>query len=476
MFDMKSLPRVGAVSELDTRGLIDAIGAAARLEAATTARRLAAVAELFDRRLHEVDASEREQWLIDGHEQVTAEVAAALGISSKRAAGLVRVATSLYERLPLVAAVFAEGRVDYRVIAAIVSRTELILDDADVARIDSALARQVHRWNRLSRNKLTEVLDTAVITIDRLARKPARNPAEDREVGIGPDRAGMAELWGTVHTPDAIAFDARLEHLADTVCGNDPRTKAQRRADAVGALTAGATRLPCQCGREDCPTFSEPAPPQPEVVVTVITDATQTIGYAPGFGVLDEKALAEAVARATAKVRKLAHPGEAAAETGYRPSTALADFIRCRDLTCRFPGCDARAEVCDIDHTTPWPHGPTHPSHLKLLGRRHHLLKSFYTGPRWWQDTQQPDGTVTWTSPTGHTYTTKPNGALFFPVLAKPTGALTLTSSPPPGPRRGAAMPTRATTRAQERLARITYERNRNAMHYALNPEPPPPF
>lgn len=37
-------------------------------------------------------------------------------------------------------------------------------------------------------------------------------------------------------------------------------------------------------------------------------------------------------------------------------------------------------------------------------------------------------------------------------------------------------MPTRATTRAQERLARITYERNRDAKHYALNPEPPPPF
>ncbi|MGV0680767.1 HNH endonuclease, partial [Mycolicibacterium fortuitum] len=34
------------------------------------------------------------------------------------------------------------------------------------------------------------------------------------------------------------------------------------------------------------------------------------------------------------------------AEPGYRPSMALSEFIRWRDLTCRFPGCDAPAERC----------------------------------------------------------------------------------------------------------------------------------
>jgi hypothetical protein len=33
-----------------------------------------------------------------------------------------------------------------------------------------------------------------------------------------------------------------------------------------------------------------------------------------------------------------------------------------------------------------------------------------------------PDGTVQWTSPTGHTYTIKPGGSLFFPILATPVG------------------------------------------------------
>ena len=43
-------------------------------------------------------------------------------------------------------------------------------------------------------------------------------------------------------------------------------------------------------------------------------------------------------------------PGEAS-EPGYSPSAKLADFVRCRDLTCRAPGCDQPAVVCDLDHT-----------------------------------------------------------------------------------------------------------------------------
>jgi hypothetical protein len=48
----------------------------------------------------------------------------------------------------------------------------------------------------------------------------------------------------------------------------------------------------------------------------------------------------------------------------------LAEFVRLRDLTCRFPGCDQPAQVCDIDHTVPYQVGGlTHPSNLKLLCR-----------------------------------------------------------------------------------------------------------
>ena len=82
---------------------------------------------------------------------------------------------------------------------------------------------------------------------------------------------------------------------------------------------------------------------------------------------------------------------------GYLPSAALARSIRCRDLACRFPDCEAPAAVCEIDHTIPYPVGPTHPSNLKLLCVFHHQLKTSWG----WHDRQLPDATVVWTSPQG---------------------------------------------------------------------------
>jgi hypothetical protein len=40
--------------------------------------------------------------------------------------------------------------------------------------------------------------------------------------------------------------------------------------------------------------------------------------------------------------------------------------VRCRDLTCRWPGCDVPAMRCDLDHTIPHAKGgPTHAGNLK---------------------------------------------------------------------------------------------------------------
>jgi hypothetical protein len=83
-----------------------------------------------------------------------------------------------------------------------------------------------------------------------------------------------------------------------------------------------------------------------------------------------------------------------------------------------------------------------------------------------------PDGTIVWTSPSGRTYTTQPLGALFFPQLALPTGTLILPNSPPPGPNRELAMPTRKRTRAQDRAYRVQWERELNRARYAANPPP----
>ena len=104
--------------------------------------------------------------------------------------------------------------------------------------------------------------------------------------------------------------------------------------------------------------------------------------------------------------------GLAPKQPGYRPSAGLERFIRCRDLTCRFPNCDRPAEFCDVDHAVAYPLGATHPSNLRCLCRKHHLLKTFWAGATTgWHDEQLPDATIIWTSPSGHTYTTRPGSA-----------------------------------------------------------------
>jgi hypothetical protein len=126
------------------------------------------------------------------------------------------------------------------------------------------------------------------------------------------------------------------------------------------------------------------------------------------------------------------------------------------------------ADKCDIDHTVPYAAGgPTHPSNLKLECRFHHLLKTFWTGIGGWADKQLPDGTVQWRSPSGRIYTTKPGGALFFPVLASPTGELTIPTAAESAKDRGLMMPRRKKTGYQEQHDRISAERAINEARLA---------
>ena len=90
-------------------------------------------------------------------------------------------------------------------------------------------------------------------------------------------------------------------------------------------------------------------------------------------GLVSPELIAELAAEAN--LVPLVHPVDAAPEPGYVPSKKLADFVRCRDLTCRWPGCDHPAFDCDIDHTVPYADGgPTHASNLKCYCRTQQRL------------------------------------------------------------------------------------------------------
>lgn len=447
--------------EGDPATLIDAMAAAARAESAAIAERLRAIASLYRVRCR--DYEEAQFWRTDVFEAVAAEVSAAQNISRGRAGSQVRVAVSLYERLPQVAEVFARGDIDYRVLQMVIARTANVEDDI-IAGLDESLARQVRKWMRFSKAKLRDRLDVWVADYDPAAVRVPPSVEQNCYLDVEPhiEAAGMAMVGGVLDAVDAAAFDQRLDLIADSVCANDPRSKKQRRAAACGALGRGESSLACLCGSADCPaaTIRESAA---QLVIHLLAEqatlegTSARPGYLAGFGVLPAESVRTAAK--TAKLTPVRMPSSEP-ESGYRPSAGLRDFLQWRDLTCRFPGCDRPVAGCDLDHTTPWPFGPTHASELKHYCRTDHLIKTFYTGPNGWRDEQLPDGTIILTAPTGHVYRTEALGGILFPGLAVPTGPVA-TTTPVEGVGRTAMMPMRTTTREQDRRARIRQERRR---------------
>jgi hypothetical protein len=462
----------------DEAPLLAEMTAGRRAERSAVARRLMAAGRLCQVRMADLDAEDRMQWCIDNWEAVAAEVGAELGISRARASSEMNYGLELVERLPRLGAAMAAGEVDFQVIAVVVFRTGLIVDPAVLAAIDARLAAAAPAWNALSRRKIVELVDWWVRELDPAAERVARSTDENRHVQINPSAGGLAQFWGAMRAPDAAVLDRRLDQLAASVCAEDSRTKDQRRADALAVLAAGQDSMVCDCGSADCPAAGAGAPAP--VVIHVVAEAATvsgqgtTPGYLPGFGAVAAETVRELAARA--RLRPLTPAQEFTAEPRYRPSVALAEFIRARDLWCRFPGCEVAAEFCDIDHSIPWIRGgPTHPSNLNCKCRAHHLLKTFWCGDNGWAEQQHPDGTIVFISPSGRTYTTTPGGALFFPDLATPTATLTVPQQadpPPEDPGRTLMMPTRKRTRAEERAARIDWERGLNEARWAADPPP----
>jgi hypothetical protein len=259
-------------------------------------------------------------------------------------------------------------------------------------------------------------------------------------------------------TPSAPepAFPPRSEHAPASAADSLPaETPALPTVGPAGdtAPTAGPDAGP---GPAAVPAFAKPPAP-----------VRTPVGYVLGGGAVPPALLADLVARG-AKVRTVASATDLDGVRRYRPSAAIDEFVRMRAMTCMFPGCDQPATACDVDHTVPWPSGPTHPGNLGPKCRKHHLLKTFYGGPDGWRDRQLADGTIVWTAPTGHTYISVPGSRILFPrmvtdtPLPDPPPADATDLDAPPAPGRGVMMPIRSRTRAQNLAQEIAYERALN--------------
>ncbi|OBF37259.1 HNH nuclease [Mycobacterium sp. ACS1612] len=422
--------------------LVGEIADSVRGESVLLARRCAAIAALLAVRTAEAEAADPDPgWsMITGFARTTAEVSAAMNMTARGAQHLVAQAEALDVRLPKVAALLAAGGTDWRTVEQVIKRTELVDDAQCMATLDSGLAERIGSWLCWSRQRISNAVDAAVRAADPAAAKERRVRAHDERfvhVSAGPD--GTAVLRAKLPAPVAAIVDKQLAQMAKSVCGKDPRTMDQRRSDALWAL-AERRELTCACGQSDCPARTQdPQRPAGSVSLVINVIATEDTvagdsdqpGYLEGYGVIDAEQVRELAE--TAVIRPVECP-EVSAEQAhrYQPSAGLENWIRCRDLTCRFPGCDRKAWICDIDHTVAFNHndpaagGLTVADDLSCECREHHRLKTIHGGPGGWRDTQLPDGRIEWTSPTGRTYTTSPLGYDLFPQLRQacraPTG------------------------------------------------------
>jgi hypothetical protein len=329
------------------------------------------------------------------------------------------------------------------------------------------------------------------------------------------DGSGLASLFGTLFSPDAKALDGRLTAFADAMgalahgadrlvclCDTDDCPAADTppssgvvvyviaHQDTIDGTTDTGPAPEVAPVPDDADSDVPPAPADTDTDCTTdeaagldglppalfskpLRDLTLAEAMSTPLGrlasirpaaMMGGQFLPGAIARRTvlnATLTMVLHPGLAPPEPRYRPSQKLADFVRCRDLTCRFPGCTEPATNCDVDHTIPWPYGPTQASNLKCLCRKHHLLKTFWGGEGGWRDHQEPDGTIIWTAPDGQTHTTTPGSRLLFPELSEPT-APAVCDAVPTEHTAGLTMPRRRSTRAEDRARRIDYERELN--------------
>ena len=100
----------------------------------------------------------------------------------------------------------------------------------------------------------------------------------------------------------------------------------------------------------------------------------------------------------------------------YTPTEGMKRFLRARDQHCRFPGCRMPVHRCQIDHNHDHAKGgPTSLDNLAHLCVGHHSLKHpDVPDHSRWTARQQHDGSITWESPLGRTYTDHPRRRVMF--------------------------------------------------------------
>jgi hypothetical protein len=398
---------------------------------------------------------------------LVAELACAMRMPEVTVDGMVTTSEALMNRLPLTMQALRAGDISYRHAEVMVDQTKTLPDDVALVMEKEALphARTLTASKfRAQAKVIRERLDPESIT-ERVVRS-----AGDRRLDFVPADDGMAWLNLYTTAPEATSiYTAVRGHAMALQHPTDPRTLTQLTADvcveALSSALAGESGNPAAASTTTTTTTTDASPRDwrevlsvspPKVgsafgrirpTVTVTVPAMTLLGVSDepaileGYGPIDPNTARALAGQSSTWYRLLTDPTTGVPisldSTQYRPSKAMKRFLRYRDGTCRFPGCNRAAQHCDIDHT--WAAefgGPTECENLSHLCRKHHRLKHNTT----WQVKQEGAGILEWTSPGNRTYVTEP--AVLFPPGPPPTADNDIDIDPTPStPPEGSAQP-----------------------------------
>ena len=350
-----------------------------RIIAHAQAEQLKAFAQLAD--LRRLPNGQLSDYTVD-------ELAVALNISGVAAGHRLHLALDLTERLASTLGALERGEIDLLRARAIAEGTRALTPE-HAAQVE---AQVLQRAPEQTAPQLRQAVKRAVLRIDPDGAQTRHSQQrQDRRVVVSPAEDGMAELWAYLPAHAAAGiYDTLNECARRALTPGDERTADQRRADALVDLVLGNDSGPA-------------AQVHVTVPISSLLGLDQQPGELAGYGPIPAQTAREIAADATWR-RLLTDPASGTlldyGRTTYRPPAALADFVRARDKTCRFPGCRRPAHKCELDHETPYPQGPTSAGNLSPKCTHHHQMKHRTT----WQCERLDNGDHFWTSPAGRHY------------------------------------------------------------------------
>ena len=332
-------------------------------------------------------------------ELASAEIRTALNLTRRAADTELSFALDLRQRLPQVHDMLKSGLIDVRRARTIEHETSHLT--TGTAR--SVVERIAQAAPELTTGQLRARIKKLCIQTDpQQAEKRYTRAVDERRVIAEPTIDGTANLNGTDLPPDRVAaVTQRINKIAQSLRGNgETRTMDQLRADVYIDLLQGTDHTTRSKGVVHM-----------TVDLDTLTGLTQHPGELNGFTpVISDIARRVATDQHNAQWRYTITDTQTGqplttGTTKRRPTTPQRRHIEARDTHCVFPGCRMPATDCDLDHTTTWAQGgPTTPDNLTDLCRTDHRLK--HNG---WTYKTLPNNTTQWTSPLGHTYTTRKN-------------------------------------------------------------------